>query len=112
LKCSTMQHRLLSDVRQVDMGRYSYWDHFCSDDPDLDFRNNMGMVVMETWHQMLQRHQREKIEALESLNQSGYTQSEAARIMGMGLSALNNQVIRSGIHWKVKKQGQRKRNDR
>jgi len=72
----------------------------------------MGMVVMETWHQMLRRHQREKIEALESLNQSGYTQSEAAKIMGMGLSALNNQVIRSGINWKVKKQGQRKRNDR
>jgi hypothetical protein len=70
------------------------------------------MVVMETWHQMLRRHQREKIEALESLNQSGYTQTEAAKIMCMGLSALNNQVIRSGINWKVKRQGQSKRNDR
>ena len=107
-----MQHRLQSDVWQVDMGRYSDWDYLCSDDPDLDSRHNERMVVMETWHQMLRRHQREKIEALESLNQSGYTQSEAAKIMGMGLSALNNQVIRSGINWKVKKQGQKKRNDR
>ena len=96
----------------MDLGRYNYSSAVCSRSSNMDFRHNERMVVMETWHQMLRRHQREKIEALESLNQSGYTQSEAAKIMGMGLSALNNQVIRSGIHWKVKKQGQSKRNDR
>ena len=99
-------------VWQVDLGRCNYWDRLCGGGHRLDNRNSERMVVMETWHQILRRHQREKIEALESLNQSGYTQSEAAKIMGMGLSALNNQVIRSGIHWKVKRQGQSKRNDR
>ena len=98
-------------VWQVDLGRCSYWDRLCRGGHRLDNRHSERMVVMETWHQMLRRHQREKIEALESLNQSGYTQSEAAKIMGMGLSALNNQVIRSGIRWKVKRQGQKK-NDR
>ena len=99
-------------VWQVDLGRCNNWDRLCGGGHSLDNRNSERMVVMETWHQMLRRHQREKIEALESLNQSGYTQTEAARIMGMGLSALNNQVIRSGINWKVKRQGQSKRNDR
>lgn len=42
-----MQHRLQSNVWQVDLGRYSYWDHFCSDDPDLDFRHSERMVVMK-----------------------------------------------------------------
>ena len=42
-----MQHRLQSNVRQVDMGRYSYRDHLCSGDPDLDFRHSERMVVMK-----------------------------------------------------------------
>ena len=42
-----MQHRLLSDVRQVDMGRYGYWDYFCSDDFDLGSRHSERMVVMK-----------------------------------------------------------------
>jgi len=31
----------------VDMGRCSYRDHLCSDDPDLDSRHNKRMVVMK-----------------------------------------------------------------
>lgn len=64
------------------------------------------MNYLETWAEMEARHKREKIEALESLSQSGFTQTEAASILRTDLTTLNNWVRRLGIEWKTKKQGQ------
>ena len=38
---------------------------------------------LETWAEMQARHKRERIEALEALSQSGYSQTEAGRILGI-----------------------------
>jgi len=62
---------------------------------------------IETWDQICARHKREKKELLQSLSESGYTQTEAARILGRSLTLINNYAQRYGIDWKVKKQGQR-----
>ena len=62
---------------------------------------------MEQWNEMLQRHKRERIETLQSLSESGYTQTQAAKILGCKLSKLNTYVKRYDIDWKVIRQGVR-----
>ena len=62
---------------------------------------------MEQWNEMLERHKRERVEALQSLSESGYTQTQAAKILGCTLSKVNTYAKRYDIDWRVKKQGQR-----
>ena len=62
---------------------------------------------METWDQIKERHQRECYEAVDSLSKLGLTQTQAAIMLDMKLSALNNFIKRNNIHWKVIKQGKR-----
>ena len=62
---------------------------------------------MEQWKEMLQRHKRERVEALKSLSESGYTQTQAAKLLGCTLSKLNTYAKRYDIEWQVKRQGVR-----
>lgn len=63
--------------------------------------------MIEQWDEMSERHFREKYEALQSLNQSRYTQTEAARLLGMSPRRLNNWVKAFKIIWIVKRQGRK-----
>ncbi len=65
--------------------------------------------MIELWDEMKARHHREKYEALQTLNQSGYTQTEASKILGMTHRQLNNWVRSFKMDWKVKHKGGRKR---
>ena len=67
--------------------------------------------MLETWHQMTVRHQRERRELVEGLAARRITQSEAARNLGTSLGCLNNFIRRNGISWPVKRQGRRPAND-
>lgn len=60
---------------------------------------------IETWDEMSARHERERREALQSLSDSGYTQTEAAHILKKPMRFINNYVQRYGIVWKEKRQG-------
>jgi hypothetical protein len=60
---------------------------------------------METWDEMKARHMRERVELVESLAQSRYTQTEASKILNVKLTALNNFVRRNEIYWPVIQQG-------
>lgn len=60
---------------------------------------------LETWDEMTARHDRERREALQSLSESGYTQTEAAAILKRSTQFINNYVQRYGIQWKEKKRG-------
>jgi transcriptional regulator with GAF, ATPase, and Fis domain len=62
---------------------------------------------METWDEMRARHMRERVELVESLAQSRYTQTQASKILHMKLSALNNFVRRNQIYWPVIQQGKK-----
>ena len=62
---------------------------------------------METWDEMRARHMRERIELVESLAQSRYTQTQASKILGMKLSALNNFIRRNEVYWPVIEQGKK-----
>lgn len=62
---------------------------------------------METWDEMRARHKRERVELVKLLAQSRYTQTQAAKILRMELTALNNFIRRNNIYWPVIKQGQR-----
>lgn len=64
--------------------------------------------MIEQWDEMGERHFREKYQALQSLNQSGYTQTEAAQLLGMSLTRLNNWVRAFNIKWIVKRQGRKR----
>lgn len=64
------------------------------------------MTIMETWDEMKARHKRERIEALEALNQSGYTQTQAAKILQMSHRTVNKWAQIYEIDWKVKYKGQ------
>lgn len=65
-------------------------------------KNNMWL---ETWDEMAARHDMERREALQSLSDSGYTQTEAAAILRRSVSFINTYVQRYGIRWKEKRQG-------
>lgn len=62
---------------------------------------------METWDEMKARHMRERVELVQSLAQSRYTQTEASKILSVKLSALNNFVRRNEIYWPVIQQGKK-----
>lgn len=62
---------------------------------------------METWDEIKARHMRERIELVQSLAQSRYTQTEASKILGVKLTALNNFVRRNEIYWPVIQQGKK-----
>lgn len=62
---------------------------------------------METWDEMKARHMRERVELVQSLAQSRYTQTQASKILGMKLSALNNFIRRNEIYWPVIEQGKK-----
>jgi transcriptional regulator with GAF, ATPase, and Fis domain len=62
---------------------------------------------METWDEMKARHMRERVELVQSLAQSRYTQTEASKILNVKLSALNNFVRRNEIYWPVIQQGKK-----
>ena len=61
----------------------------------------------ETWDEMVERHKKERVQAIDRLNEQGLTQTEAARELGCSLSHLNTYAKRYKIHWRVVKQGQR-----
>ena len=65
--------------------------------------------MIEQWDEMKARHQREKYEALQTLNQLGYTQTEASKILGMTHRQVNNWVRSFKMDWKVKQKGGRRR---
>ena len=62
---------------------------------------------METWDEMRARHMRERVELVQSLAQSRYTQTQASKILGMKLTALNNFIRRNEIYWPVIEQGKK-----
>jgi len=62
---------------------------------------------METWKQMQARHRREKLELVKALAQSRCTQTQAAKILDVKLSGLNNFIHRNNIYWPVIEQGRR-----
>jgi transcriptional regulator with GAF, ATPase, and Fis domain len=55
----------------------------------------------ETWDELNKRHEREKKELVQQMSKWGYSQSEAARELGMTASQLNNYLIRNDIKWIV-----------
>jgi len=63
--------------------------------------------MMETWADMTIRHKKERIELVESLAQSRFTQTESARILDTNLNNLNTFVKRNGIDWLYKRQGRK-----
>lgn len=63
--------------------------------------------MMETWADMTIRHKKERIELVESLAQSRFTQTESARILDTTLTNLNTFVKRNGINWLYKRQGRK-----
>ena len=65
--------------------------------------------MMETWAEITKRHRREKIDAIKKLRDLGLTQSEAAKLLDVQRTHLNNQVKRNGIYWPGGKQGVRAR---
>jgi transcriptional regulator with GAF, ATPase, and Fis domain len=52
---------------------------------------------METWEEMTQRHKREKLQLVKALAQSRCTQTQAAKILDVKLSGLNNFIHRNNI---------------
>lgn len=71
----------------------------------MSFENAKNLL--ETWDELIARHERERRELFQSLSDSGYTQSQAAQIIGRKLTFVNTYAKRYGVDWKVKKQGQR-----
>lgn len=68
-----------------------------------------GEMIYETWAEMAVRHRDERIALLEKLSDAGYTQTEAANLLGITLQPLNNFIQRNGIKWKTVRQGAKSR---
>ncbi len=62
---------------------------------------------METWEEMTQRHKREKLQLVKAVAQSRCTQTQAAKILDVKLSGLNNFIHRNNIYWPVVEQGRK-----
>jgi hypothetical protein len=62
---------------------------------------------METWKEMEARHRREKLELVTKLAKSRCTQTQAAKILDVKLTGLNNFIHRNEIFWPVIEQGKR-----
>ncbi len=60
---------------------------------------------METWDEMTSRHRRERREMVQKLADARLTQTEAAKVLKIKLTRLNNYIHRSGIFWPVVRQG-------
>lgn len=60
---------------------------------------------IEKWDQMVARHDKERRDVLQSLSDQGYTQTEAAHILGKSLSFINSYARMYRVQWKVKRQG-------
>lgn len=58
----------------------------------------------ETWSEMNARHKRERREQVLMFAQD-YTQTHAAKILKVSLTALNNYIKRNQINWKIIRQG-------
>lgn len=63
--------------------------------------------MMERWIEMTMRHHRERVKLVQSLAQSRYTQAEAAKILDISRTNLNNFIQRNGISWPVIRQGRK-----
>ncbi len=63
--------------------------------------------MMECWGEMTIRHKKERIELVESLAQSRFTQTEAAKILGTTLTNLNTFVKRNDINWLYIRKGKK-----
>lgn len=57
------------------------------------------MPKLETWDQINERHEREKIDLVASFAKMNFTQTKAALILGMERGHLNNFVKRRNIDW-------------
>ena len=62
---------------------------------------------MECWGEMTIRHKKERIELVESLAQSRFTQTEAAKILGTTPTNLNTFIKRNDINWLYIRQGRK-----
>ena len=62
---------------------------------------------METWEEMTARHKRERLELVKALAKSRCTQTQAAKILDVKLTGLNNFIHRNDIFWPVVEQGKR-----
>ena len=62
---------------------------------------------METWKQIEARHRREKLELVKTLAKSRCTQTQAAKILDVKLTGLNNFIHRNNIFWPVIEQGRK-----
>jgi len=65
--------------------------------------------MIETWTQITRRQEAERLAILDVLASAGLTQSEAATILDMKRTALNNVISRSGMNWPYSKQGMKSR---
>lgn len=54
---------------------------------------------METWEEMMMRHNREKIDLVRAYAEEGFTQTQAANILGMQRAHLNMFAKRNEIKW-------------
>ncbi|HBC03354.1 MAG TPA: hypothetical protein DC015_03940, partial [Aequorivita sp.] len=63
----------------------------------------MKHSYLETWDEMTARHKRERIKQVMTFA-SDYTQTEAAKILGITHRHLNNFIQRNRLHWKLKYQ--------
>lgn len=62
---------------------------------------------METWYEMKNRHHKERMNQVKYLAVMGYTQTQAAKILDVKLTMLNNFVKRNNIYWPVIEQGKK-----
>jgi len=63
--------------------------------------------MMETWADMTIRHKKERIELVECLAKSRFTQTEAAKVLETTLTNLNTFVKRNGIEWLYIRRGKK-----
>jgi len=57
------------------------------------------MPKLETWEQIIARHEKEKIDLVASFAKMNFTQTKAAMILGMERSHLNVFAKRHNIEW-------------
>lgn len=58
------------------------------------------MNYLETWEEMLARHEREKVDLVRSLSDAGFTQTEAANLLKVSRGTINWFAKRRKITWK------------
>jgi len=68
---------------------------------------NGKMMKLETIPEMRARHKREAIDQIETMAARRITQTEAAKILDVSLTCLNNIIQRNRIFWPVIRQGRK-----